>query len=151
MRSFYVATGLERAEEAKALALELRALGLAPSYEWWQHGSVQDQGPDKIREVAMAEVDGVQAADLFVALLPGGRGTHTELGVAIACSLARALNYSGSSGTILLVGPTEDASGRTCAFYLHPHVEERFANVGELLAWLRSWRRCNPLPQVRQV
>lgn len=146
MRTFYLATSLERAEEAKALAIEIRALGLTPTYEWWTHGSVQTEGPEKIREVAMAEIDGVKSADLFVCLLPGGRGTHTELGIAIATSLERVYKNYREDTALVLVGPTEQ-DGRTCAFYLHPHVNERFATVGELLAWLRSWRRCNPLPR----
>jgi len=145
MRSFYVATGLERAEEAKALSIELEALGFTQTYDWAAHGSVQAQGPEKIREVAVAEVDGVQAADLFVALLPGGRGTHTELGVALAAALSSGFAHYEKK-MLMIVGPTEDASGRTCAFYLHPRIDERFASVTELVAWLKGWRRCNPLP-----
>lgn len=144
MRTFYIATGLERAEEQRALARELEALGLSNAYDWTAHGSVQSEGPERIREVAIAELEGVCSADLFVALLPGGRGTHTELGIAIQSSLDRV--GRNREKTILIVGPTEDASGRECCFYYHPHVDERFATVGELLAWLKSWRRCNPLP-----
>lgn len=151
MKSFYIATALERGEEAKALSAELRTFGLGPTYEWWTHGSVQDQGAEKIREVAISETSGVQQADLFVALLPGGRGTHTEIGIALCDSLERAGSPSRGEKTLVLIGPTEDASGRTCAFYLHPHVEERFATVGEFLAWMRSWRRCNPLPEARHA
>lgn len=146
MRSFYIATGLERGEEAKALAAQLQGLGLSLSYAWWEHGSVQSEGPERIQEVAIAEANGVRSADLFVCLLPGGRGTHTELGMAIATSLEQTPHgYGRHEKTILLVGPTEQ-DGRTCAFYLHPHVDERFATIGELLAWLKAWRRCNPLP-----
>ena len=150
MRTFYIATALERAAEAKAIADQLRGFCLGQTYAWDEHGSVQDDGPERIREVAMNEVSGVLDADLFVCLLPGGRGTHTELGIAIAGSIERSRHGYGrnSSRTIVIVGPLEGADGRVCAFYLHPHVDERFANVGEFLAWMRAWRRCNPLPAV---
>lgn len=148
MRSYYIATGLERAEEQKALAAELDKMGFTQTYNWASHGSVQDRGPEGIKEVAIAEVDGVLAADLFITLLPGARGTHTELGIAIADSLQRV--GRGNPKTLLIVGPTEDAGGRTCAFYLHPHVDARLATIGELLAWLGSWRRCNPLPRAAE-
>lgn len=146
MKTFYIATGLERIEEAKALAAQIQTLGLSQTYAWWEHGSVQAEGPERIREVAVAELDGVRNADLFVCLLPGARGTHTELGCALATRIEKESRpgFSRYDKTILIVGPTEDASGRTCAFYLHPYVDERFATVGELMAWLRSWRRWNP-------
>lgn len=146
MKTFYIATGLGRAPEAKALAAQLAALGFSQTYDWTQHGSVQAEGPAKIAEVSENELNGVLDAELFIALLPGGRGTHTEFGAALANARQRAFRGQGGGRTILIVGPTEDASGRTCAFYLHPHVDERFSRVGELLAWVRSWRRRNPLP-----
>jgi hypothetical protein len=127
---FYIATGLERGEEAKSLANALAFMGHEITYAWWEHGSVQTEGELRIAEVAVSELDGVYKADLFIALLPGGRGTHTEFGAAL---VLRQHPFK----KIVLVGPTEQ-DGRTCAFYLHPSVDERFANVGELLAWLRG-------------
>ncbi len=50
----------------------------------------------------------------MIVLLPGGRGTHTELGIAL-----------GSGKRVILVayfGEDLDEKGRTCAFYLHSHV-----------------------------
>ena len=139
---FYIATGLERGDEARALAERLKELGHEITYAWWEHGSVQTEGPERIREVAVKELDGVTEAELFIALLPGGRGTHTELGAALVCASESSYDYARNSKKVVLVGPTEqvDASGqlRTCAFYLHPQVLERLATVGELLAWLRG-------------
>lgn len=150
MRTFYIATGLERAEEQRAAAKQLEALGFTNAYDWTAHGSVQSEGPERIREVSESELGAVLEADLFVALLPGGRGTHTEFGAALANKRLRA--YKGDHDrTLLLVGPINDASGRTCAFYLNPFVDERFDTIGELVAWLKSWRRCNPLPTARSA
>ena len=144
--NFYVATGLERADEAKTLAAALAAMGHTQTYDWTAHGSVQDEGPERIAEVAVEELRGVGKADLFIALLPGGRGTHTEFGCALALAMddddsVPANSVVARKRLVVLVGPTEDASGRTCAFYLHPRVDERFATVGELHSWLRGLRR----------
>lgn len=145
---FYIATGLERGAEAKALSEQLAAMGHSMTYAWWEHGSVQADGPERIREVAVAEFAGVEQAELFIALLPGARGTHTEFGGAIQHKLLARSNSRPPNWTmdwadklIVLVGPTEDANGRTCAFYLHPAVDERFVTIGELLAWLRGRKR----------
>lgn len=150
MKTFYLASGLERGEEAKALAAQLEAMGFRCSYEWWTHGSVQAAGSERIAEVAVDELEGVRGADLFIALLPGGRGTHTEFGCALTTKLARRGSGYGTR-VIVLVGPTEDASGRTNCFYLHPVIDERFATPPEFVAWLKGWRVANPLPELRHA
>lgn len=130
----YIATALERAEEARAFAGALAALGHTLTYSWWEHGSVQAEGPERIAQVAMDELEGVRVADLVVVLLPGGRGTHTELGAALA------FTEQGGGGKapkrVILVGPLADSGGRECAFYRHPHVDFRFPTVPEALAFL---------------
>ncbi len=131
----YIATGLERAAEQQALKTEIEKLGHTLSYDWGGHGSVQNEGPERIAEVAGLEASGVRSADLFVALLPGGRGTHTELGMAIAFSMAEG-SRSRETRRIAIVGELKDASGRECAFYRHPHVTHRFTSAAEFVAWL---------------
>ncbi len=39
---------------------------------------------ERLREVASLDLNGVSEADFVVVLLPGGHGTHLELGFAIA-------------------------------------------------------------------
>ena len=112
--SFYIASRLENAAAVRALVAQLTSWGWVQSYDWTAHGSVQAGGEARIREVALLETRGVLRADLVIVLLPGGRGTHTELGIAL-----------GSGKRVILVayfGEDLDEKGRTCAFYLHSHV-----------------------------
>lgn len=112
MTTFYVATGLENIERAKALIAELKLRGLQPSYDWTIHGSLQDR-PEQWPFVAEKEWRGVKDACFIVVLLPGGRGTHVELGAAM------------SAGTDIYLVATPDQleqDGRTCIFYHHPYV-----------------------------
>lgn len=132
----YIATALERADEARAFAGAVAALGHTLTYSWWEHGSVQADGPARIAQVAMDELEGVRVADLVVVLLPGGRGTHTELGAALAFTDADRGGFGSSTKRVILVGPLADASGRECAFYRHPRVGFRFDTVPEVLAFL---------------
>jgi hypothetical protein len=125
---FYIATSLERAKEHTELRLKLEALGHECTYNWVPHGSVQHLGSERITEVAQAEIDGVMDADVVIVLLPGGRGTHAELGAAIgACT----------SEYIYVVGEMKDGDGRECAFYYHPDVV-RVKDVEELLACINA-------------
>lgn len=122
---FYIATAIERRAEQQVLKLELEKLGHECAYDWGVHGSVQDEGDARYLEVATNEAAGVAASDLVIVLLPGGRGTHTELGLAI-----------GHKKDVVTIGTTKGQAGRDCVFYWHPRVVKRFESVLEFLAWI---------------
>lgn len=111
---YYIATRLENHENHNALRDLLAAHGHEITYDWTAHGPVWQEGTDRIREVAELEAKGVLEADLVIVLLPGGRGTHVELGMAIA-----------AGRKVLLQSPHRQLLGatpETCAFYHHPLV-----------------------------
>lgn len=109
---YYIATALERAADHTLVRDAMAAAGHQITYDWTAHGSVQSEGLARIREVAELETHGVLAADLVIVLLPGGRGTHAELGIAIGAGIPILLHTEDEG---LLSG----SSGRTCAFYHH--------------------------------
>ncbi len=121
---FYIATRLENADAAKALAGALRELGHTITYEWWTHGSVQGADPTTIRRVATAELKGVREADVLIALLPGGRGTHAELGAALV--LEKPVWLCAPLDSLLYDLGERGDGATTCAFYWHPSVMRRF-------------------------
>ena len=109
----YVATGLEYAHRARLVGCALRAAGHKITYDWTTHGSVQGEGFGRLAEVAQAERDGVAVADLVIAILPGGRGTHIEIGMALGYGIPVALLY-------------QDGCYYTeCAFYSLPEIDRR--------------------------
>lgn len=116
---FYIASSLDNAEQVKRVRDLLIEAGHVPSYDWTKHGSVQHGGPTLIAEVARLEANGVADADFVVGLLPGGRGTHVELGMAIALGKR-----------VFLYGPKQvfdtTPHGKITCFYLHPRVEARW-------------------------
>ena len=81
---FYVASGLDNADQVKSLAALLRLNGWEHTYDWTAHGSVDNETPSRKQEVCLAETLGVSSADHVIVLLPGGRGTFTEFGMALA-------------------------------------------------------------------
>lgn len=122
MKFFYIATRLERADDHNRLRDALTAAGWQITYDWTAHGHVWRDGPERIREVSIAELEGVTTADAVIVLLPGGRGTHAELGAALAAGCPVVLH----SLTDPLVGP------ETCAFYHHPLVTSVVAPLEDL-------------------
>lgn len=106
---FYIASKLENAETVKRVATVLKAAGHTQTYDWTQHGSVKNEGDTRLRQVAENEKQGVREADMVIVLLPGGRGTHAELGMAAAF------------GKDIIICAEDDqmfqTDDRTCAFY----------------------------------
>jgi nucleoside 2-deoxyribosyltransferase len=105
--SFYVATSLSNAKAQQELTKRLEAYGHQLTYDWTEHGSVQNEELSLKQKVANSEVLGVYRADMVIALLPGGSGTHVELGIA--------LGRGGRIGKIV-VG-TQKRDGYECVFY----------------------------------
>jgi len=120
MKKLYIATALERAAHHQQLAHALKAMGWELTYDWTAHGSVQTEGRARMQEVALAEAQGIADADAVIVLLPGGRGTHVEMGMALA--LDKRLIVHADAGMF--------DSTQTCAFYHHPNVQRIIAHRG---------------------
>lgn len=118
--SVYVATKLENIEKARECVAKFKEKGIEIQYDWTEHGSLQAVSAEKRAGFAAKEVEGARTCDILVAILPGGRGTHCEIGVAL-----------GLKKPVILVvedeGFIEGAEGYFCLFYYHP-----------LVRWVRS-------------
>ena len=112
-KKLYIATKIENAAAHNALSAAFPD-EWSLTYDWTEHGSVKH---DRARmfEVSQAEMRGVAEADAVIALLPGGRGTHVEIGMAVALGVP-----------VFIVGPgyTFGLGEETCAFYHHPGVTQ---------------------------
>lgn len=108
---YYIATAITNMVGHNALRDEMNGRGHKLTYDWTSHGSVQSEGRERIAEVCMHELFGIVEAAVVIVLLPGGRGTHTELGIAL-----------GLRKPVLLVGASEafEQEGRFCSFYFAP-------------------------------
>ena len=131
----YIASKLENYLQVQALRDALIAAGHTITYDWTLHGSVQGQGEARLREVAAAERNGVLQAELVIVLLPGGRGTHIELGMANALGKPVLL----FSRCILPFRHEQE----TCAFYWNENVMQFFSPDREphefIPGWLKWW------------
>ncbi len=133
---YYIASRLENAAQVRQLKAILDERGWEHTYDWTVHGSVQSEGVERIAEVAEKELDGVLQADVVIVLLPGGRGAHAELGMAImATSLTYPYKQTDERVVIFSPNPAADfgTDSTTCAFYHHPLVE-RFSSWDEMIA-----------------
>lgn len=127
---YYIATSLSRMTAHHAVRDALKIFGHEISYDWTLHGSVKSVSKERLREVAERELDGVSEADFVVVLLPGGHGTHLELGFAIA--RGKRIFLHSEDPLVFELGP------QTNAFYHHPEVTALFCPVAEVGSTVHS-------------
>src|SRR5689334_13794366 len=144
----YVASGLKNFENVKRVQRRAIEVGGELTYDWTTHGSVGHLGPERVAEVARNEERAVERADVLIALLPGPdvqtsyRGTHVELGIAMAL------------GTPIIVHSEDtapfrcDGTGTPCAFYFNRSVlrvvgslDWFVANLGRLIDHARGGKQ----------
>ncbi len=81
---FYIASKLENFSQVQYVRDRLEEHGWTHTYDWTQHGSVKTVSTEILKDVAEKEFNGVADADVVIVLTPQGRGTHVELGIALA-------------------------------------------------------------------
>ena len=127
--NFYIASKLENAKRVRQLADTLKSWGWQHTYDWTSHGLVL--GKDKLQGAAAEELAGVIRAQIVIVLLPGGRGTHTEIGLALAYGKRIVLHSEDSK-------PFDHEKRETCSFYWLPEVERVQCPWEELPRWLKE-------------
>lgn len=122
---FYIASRLDNADQVKKLAAVLKAFGWEQTYDWTKHGSVQDKGEVALSHAAEGELAGIRIADIVIVLLPGGKGTHAELGAA-----------NMWKKPVFLWSETPDPfkfDENTCAFYWNENVHRIIGDILNLV------------------
>lgn len=82
--AIYVASSIKNIDWVREVQEIIRDQGAEIAYDWTAHGDVTGQGAERCTEVAQSEIEAVRRADGLIVLLPGGRGTHIEIGIALA-------------------------------------------------------------------
>jgi nucleoside 2-deoxyribosyltransferase len=128
-KRFYLATRIDRVAQAEAVVEALKAHGWERTFAWTGQ---DDAGPEGYADTALAELAGVREADVLIVLLPGGYGTHVEIGTALALGKPVILHASDRK-TLETPYP--------CVFHYHPGVKllvSEILDVGAVLAFLPS-------------
>jgi len=80
-KRFFISTRKDRSAEADELSEALKANGWERTFTWTSEDTADSK---RDADIAVAELKGVREADVLVVLLPGGYGTHVEIGAALA-------------------------------------------------------------------
>lgn len=120
--NFYIASGLKNKENVQYVAAHLKASGLTHTYDWTQNG--RSDSFEELKIIGEAERKGVLDADFLIVLLPGGKGTHVELGIAL-----------GQSKRVYLYSPNEDINNlsMTSTFYFLDEVKPFIGSIDDFI------------------
>jgi hypothetical protein len=130
LKRFYVASSFRNIVNVRYVAQTLESRGYVNTYDWTQNASERDAGTvtvGDLRSIGQHERDAVMGADVVVILLPGGKSTHVELGIAIAQG-RRTILHSPDE----VINNLETSS----TFYHLPELEKCHGTLDDLLAMI---------------
>ena len=134
---FYIASRLENFTQVQALSGKLRAAGWVHTfdwtYDWTKQGSVHLSNKETLESIGKKEFEGVSDADIIIVLTPQGRGTHIELGMAIA--LNKTIFLCHADDTYF------KCDDNTCSFYCLPQVIQVIGNTEEIAESVLGYKR----------
>ncbi|UTH15073.1 nucleoside 2-deoxyribosyltransferase [Macrococcus epidermidis] len=81
---YYIASSFANKEIVNQTINSLNNLGFINTYNWTLNEKADNKL--KLKTIGIEELNAVKDADILIAILPGGKGTHIEMGIAIGCN-----------------------------------------------------------------
>jgi hypothetical protein len=78
---FYVRSSFKNIDSVRYVTTSLKEVGFTHTYDWTLNGKAQDI--PALREIGEKEKSAVMESDFVMILLPAGKGSHIELGIAL--------------------------------------------------------------------
>ena len=127
MKKFYIASSLKNVANVKYVSDQLKEMGFIHSYDWTQNDKVTSI--DQMRDIGWKEMAAVKKSNFIVVLLPAGKGSHIEMGIAL-----------GNSIKTYLYSPNDELNDieKTCTFYHQDGVHKCNGTLEELIQYI--WR-----------
>lgn len=114
--NFYISSRLNNVDQVRYMASLLKSKGWTHTCDWTDFDLSSEDTPGSLRSIAECDYNGVKAADVVIVVTPQGRGTHIELGMAIALGKTVYIYHADDSYF--------KCNSNTCAFYWLPQVKQ---------------------------
>lgn len=121
---FYIASSLKNYAQVRDLSHLLKNAGWEHTYDWTLYCQEKETDMDTLKAIGEKEYEGVKQSDVVIVLTPQGRGTHTELGMAIA--LNKKVYLCHHDDTYF------KCDDKTTTFYWLPQVNQVIGNTEEI-------------------
>ncbi|MCA1054062.1 nucleoside 2-deoxyribosyltransferase [Rossellomorea aquimaris] len=122
MKSFYIASSFSNKEAVRYVRDQLTQKGFVHTYDWTINERAATM--EELEKIGQQERKAVMEADVVIVLLPAGKGSHIEFGIAL-----------GFGKTIYLHSPDERINQfeTTTTFYHVPEVVKCIGSIDELI------------------
>jgi hypothetical protein len=122
LKKFYVASSFKNIDAVKYVSKQLINRGYSQTYDWTENERAVTF--EELTEIGHKEKNAVLAADFIIVLMPAGKGSHIEFGIAL-----------GQGKRIYLHSPKDEVNDfeTTSTFYHLPEVEKCIGTKDELL------------------
>jgi nucleoside 2-deoxyribosyltransferase len=119
---FYVASSFRNLQTVRHVSEKLINRGFQLTYDWTRNEGVSTI--EQLGEIGRQEIQAVTEADFVIVILPAGKGSHVELGIAL-----------GRGKKVYLYSPNEEVKDveMTSTFYHVPEVRKCFGTIDELV------------------
>lgn len=126
---FYLASGFQNKQAVNYVSEKLIEAGCVHTYDWTKNDRALTL--EELKLIGEAEKNAILAADVVIILLPGGKGSHIELGIAM-----------GQGKKIFLYSADEKVNDfeTTSTFYHLPEVEQVIGTLDELVERVCGYR-----------
>ncbi|MCA1058892.1 nucleoside 2-deoxyribosyltransferase [Rossellomorea aquimaris] len=122
---FYLASGFANKDLVRSVSDKLKRLGHLHTYDWTRNEralTVED-----LQHIGKCEKDAIINSDVVIILLPGGKGSHVELGIALGLR-KRIILYSQDD--------VLNDIAETTTFYHLPEVEKCSGDIEKLVDYV---------------
>ncbi len=120
MQSFYIASSFQNVNKVHEIFKELKKNGYLETYDWTKNN--RTSSVESLRLIGEEERAAVLSADFLIVLLPAGKGSHVELGIAL-----------GAEKKVFLYAPSIEVTSLDSTFYYLPEVTHVTGSIDELL------------------
>jgi nucleoside 2-deoxyribosyltransferase len=127
MKKFYIASSFRNMDAVNYVTKQLMIKGYLHTYDWTKNAQAREEKTftfEDLKEIGQKEKDAVINSDFIVVLLPGGKGTHIELGIALGL---------GKKTFLYSLDGALDQFEKTSTFYHLPEVEKCYGTLDELV------------------
>ncbi|WP_261134316.1 nucleoside 2-deoxyribosyltransferase [Bacillus sp. Marseille-Q3570] len=122
---FYIASSFKNIDIVRYISEQLIAKGYIQTFDWTKHEKASTF--EELKQIGEQEKDAVIESDFIVVILPAGKGSHIELGIAL-----------GLNKKVILFSPNNEVYdfSATSTFYHLPEVDHVTGTIDELVAFL---------------
>ncbi|WRP07614.1 nucleoside 2-deoxyribosyltransferase [Rossellomorea aquimaris] len=125
--NFYVASSFHNSKQVRDVSERLKRKRYIHTYDWTQNSRASSV--EELKRIGEKEKQAIIESDVVIVLLPGGKGSHVELGIAL-----------GLNKRVILFSPHDEVSdfAQTTTFYHLPEVEVCTGTVQELVDYVTA-------------